>query len=102
MHLTLATTHWGTPGIGPLDAYRAADGRVQHVHLSNLSGNQQHRLPQQGELDLGAFLHTLGSDGFEGPIVVELHPDTLGHEEGEAGSRLKRTADFCRQALGPG
>jgi sugar phosphate isomerase/epimerase len=53
-HLTLDTTHWATFGIDPLTAYRAARGRVAHVHLSNFDG-REHRLPHQGELDLGAF-----------------------------------------------
>lgn len=97
--LTLDTTHWGTHGIDPLDAYRAAGERVVHVHLSNYDG-REHRLPHQGDLDLGRLLRALSEDGFNGAVSVELHPDALAFEDHTALRRnLSDSLRFCREYL---
>lgn len=99
-HLTLDTTHWATFGVDPLAAYRAARGRVAHVHLSNFDG-REHRLPQRGDLDLGAFLGALAGDGFAGTISLELHPAALSFSNGPRLRRnLAASLDFCRHHLG--
>lgn len=97
--LTLDTTHWATHGVDPLAAYRAARPRVRHVHLSNYDG-REHRLPQRGQLDLGAFLRALAADAFNGTVSVELHPDALGFPDDAAIRRnLRETVAFCRAHL---
>ncbi|MBZ0287595.1 MAG: sugar phosphate isomerase/epimerase [Anaerolineae bacterium] len=97
--LTLDTTHWATKGIDPLDAYRAAGGRVCHVHLSNFDG-QEHRLPHKGFLDLGQFLRALAADSFAGTITLELDPHPLGFADEEILRRnLQESYDFCREHL---
>jgi sugar phosphate isomerase/epimerase len=99
-HLTLDTTHWGTKGVDPLTAYRAAQGRVCHVHLSNYDG-EEHRLPQKGHLDLAAFLHALASDNFDGTISLEVGPDVLGYtDHTRLLQNLKDCLRFCREHLG--
>jgi sugar phosphate isomerase/epimerase len=98
--LTLDTTHWATKGVDPLDAYRAAGGRVCHVHLSNFDG-QEHRLPHKGHLNLGKFLRGLAADSFAGTISLELHPEPLAYTDEEALRRnLQDSVDFCREHLG--
>jgi sugar phosphate isomerase/epimerase len=98
--LTLDTTHWATKGVDPLDAYRAAGGRVCHVHLSNFDG-QEHRLPHKGFLDLGKFLRALAADSFAGTISLELDPQPLGYADEEILRRnLQDSYDFCREHLG--
>jgi sugar phosphate isomerase/epimerase len=97
--LTLDTTHWATKGIDPLEAYRAAGGRVCHVHLSNFDG-QEHRLPHKGFLDLGKFLRELRADSFSGTISLELDPQPLGFADEEILRRnLQESYDFCREYL---
>lgn len=97
--LTLDTTHWATKGVDPLDAYRAAGGRVCHVHLSNFDG-REHRLPHKGFLDLGRFLRGLRADSFSGTISLELDPQPLGYEHEETLRRnLQESYDFCREHL---
>jgi sugar phosphate isomerase/epimerase len=97
--LTLDTTHWGTHGIDPLDAYRAAGERVAHVHLSNYDG-REHRLPHQGDLDLGKFLRAMAAGGYMGTISVEVHPDALQFEDHSAlRQNLVDSLRFCREHL---
>lgn len=101
-HLTLDTTHWATFKIDPLEAYRAANGRVRHVHLSNFDG-REHRLPHKGKLDLGAFLRALAADGFAGTVCLELHPEALRFtNERSLRRNLSRSVAFCRKHLGHG
>ncbi|MBZ0278493.1 MAG: sugar phosphate isomerase/epimerase [Anaerolineae bacterium] len=98
--LTLDTTHWGTKGIDPLDAYQAAKGRVCHIHLSNYDG-REHRLPDQGRLDLDRFLRALAVDGYAGTISLEVLPEVLEFADEAALRRnLRRSVDFCRANLG--
>lgn len=99
--LTLDTTHWATKGIDPITPYKVADGRVAHVHLSNYDG-REHRLPQQGDLDLAAFLRVLAEDGYAGTVAVEVHPDALEFDNPRAlKQNMKDTVEFCRQYLAP-
>jgi sugar phosphate isomerase/epimerase len=99
-YLTLDTTHWGTHGIDPLDAYRAAGERIVHVHLSNYDG-REHRLPHQGNLDLGKLLRALAADGFEGTVSVETCPEALQFENHAVLRRnLSDSLQFCREHLG--
>lgn len=98
-HLTLDTTHWGTFGIDPLVALRAAGSRVKHIHLSNYDG-KEHRLPQNGHLDLAAFLREVSRMPFDGTVSVEVNPDALAFDNPQATRRkLKETLEFCRQHL---
>jgi sugar phosphate isomerase/epimerase len=97
--LTLDTTHWGTKGINPLDAYRVAGKRVCHIHLSNYDG-REHRLPHKGNLDLGRFLRALTADDFRGTISLELHPGPLEFSDDQALRRnLQDSLNFCREHL---
>ncbi len=97
--LTLDTTHWGTLGINPVDAYRAARERVQHVHLSNYDG-REHRLPHRGHLDLAAFLQALAADDFAGTVSLEAGPDVLeAPDENAIRRNLQASIDFMRQHL---
>ena len=98
--LTLDTTHWATHGIAPLDAFRAANGRVRHIHLSNFQGGEEHQLPQRGELDLTTFLRTLAAEGFDGQIVIEVNPRTLeAVDEDKLRANLAEAVAFCRGGL---
>jgi sugar phosphate isomerase/epimerase len=98
-YLTLDTTHWATFGIDPIAPLRAAGERVRHIHLSNYDG-REHRLPQTGNMDLGAFLQELRAMNFTGTVSVELHPDALAFDSLDATRRkLRETLDFCRQHL---
>lgn len=99
-YLTLDTTHWATHQIDPLDAYRAAAGRVAHVHLSNFDG-REHRLPHKGHIDLGAFLQALAADDFSGTISLEVYPDALEFYKADLTlHNLCESVAFCRAHLG--
>lgn len=101
-YLTLDTTHWATWGIDPIAPYRAANSRVAHVHLSNFDG-REHRLPHQGDVDLGAFLRVLAADGFSGTISLEVHPDALAfYNQDSLRRHLRDSLDFMRQHLNGG
>jgi sugar phosphate isomerase/epimerase len=97
--LTLDTTHWGTKKINPLDAYRAAAGRVAHVHLSNYDG-KEHRLPHKGNLNLKAFLSALAGDDFGGTISLEVHPSVLEFSQmARVRKHMREAVEFCRLHL---
>ena len=100
-HITLDTTHLGTWGLDPLEAYDRWGKRVKHVHLSNFDGSE-HRRPEDGSLRLGALLSRMASDGYSYSISLELQPDAL--EAGAPDSRivdlLRGSLYFCRKAVG--
>ncbi len=99
-HLTLDTTHWATFGINPVEPLRMAGERVKHIHLSNYENGREHRLPQTGELDLGAFLRELVAMDYQGSVSVEVSPDALAFDTPKAIRRkLRETLDFCRTHL---
>ncbi|MCY4081224.1 MAG: sugar phosphate isomerase/epimerase [Caldilineaceae bacterium] len=100
-HITLDTTHLGTWGLDPLEAYDRWGQRVKHVHLSNFDGSE-HRRPEDGSLRLGALLSRMAADGYSYSISLELQPDAL--EAGAPDSRivdlLRGSLYFCRKAVG--
>ena len=101
-HLTLDTTHWATFNLDPIEPLRMAGERVAHIHLSNYKQKREHRLPHEGELNLGAFLQELVKMEFNGTVSVELHPDALAFENPTATRRkMAETVAFCRQHLQP-
>ncbi|MXX26569.1 MAG: sugar phosphate isomerase/epimerase [Caldilineaceae bacterium SB0668_bin_21] len=100
-HITLDTTHLGTWGLDPLEAYDRWGQRVKHVHLSNFDGSE-HRRPEDGSLRLDALLARMAADGYSHSISLELQPDAL--EAGAADSRivdlLRGSLYYCRKAVG--
>jgi sugar phosphate isomerase/epimerase len=99
-HLALDTTHWGTLGVPPVEAYRVAREQIRHVHISNYVNGRQHRLPQAGELDLRALLREMANDGFGGLVVIELALDALASpDDGAITANLAATVAFCRKHL---
>ncbi len=103
-YLTLDTTHWGTHGIDPLEAYRAGGSRIRHIHLSNFANGRQHLPPHLGELDLRALLQQLARDSFSGQIVIELGGQSSAEnhksvQEGEMMRLLSEAVAFCRTIL---
>jgi len=99
-HITLDTTHLGTWGLDPLEAYDRWGQRVKHVHLSNFDGSE-HRRPEDGSLRLDALLARMAADGYSYSISLELQPDAL--EAGAPDSRivdlLRGSLYFCRKAV---
>jgi sugar phosphate isomerase/epimerase len=91
--LTMDTTHLGTWGIEPVEAYRQWRSRVYHVHLSNFNG-REHRRPEDGHLRLDRLLSELAADGYAGAVSLELHPDAL-----EAGRADERVLELLRASL---
>lgn len=100
-HITMDTTHLGTWGLDPLEAYDRWGQRVKHVHLSNFDGSE-HRRPEDGSLRLNALLARMAADGYSNSISLELHPDAL--EAGAPDSRivdlLRGSLYYCRKAVG--
>ncbi|MGI6209307.1 MAG: sugar phosphate isomerase/epimerase family protein, partial [Anaerolineae bacterium] len=97
--LALDTTHWGTRGVNPLDAYRAAGPRVTHVHLSDF-GPQEHHLPGTGQLPLASLLQAMASDGFSGTVSLELDPFKVAFtDRARLRQQLAEALAFCREHL---
>ena len=97
-HLTLDTTHLATWGVDALGFYKLARDKVVNIHLSNYRDGLEHALPWAGEIPLSRFVEHLHEDGYEGNLVIELHPGALGAKDEEAVRRnLARCAHFCRQ-----
>lgn len=99
-NITLDTTHLGTWGLDPLEAYERWGQRVKHVHLSNYNGDE-HQRPENGILRLDTLLSRMAADGYAYSISLELHPGAL--EAGASDSRivelLRGSLYYCRRAV---
>ncbi len=100
-HITLDTTHLGTWGLDPLEAYKQWGERVKHIHLSNFDG-REHRRPEDGSLRLDAFLARLAADRYRYSISLELQPDALeaGAPDEKVVALLRGSLEYCRRAAG--
>lgn len=101
-YLVLDTTHWGTWGMDPNEAYKALRERIIHVHLSNYDG-KEHRLPFSGRLKLEELLRRLREDAYSGIVAIELEPGAVGQgdwSDGHLREVLGEVAARCRGLLG--
>jgi sugar phosphate isomerase/epimerase len=98
--ITMDTTHLGTWGWQPVEAYARFAGRVRHVHLSNYDG-KEHRRPEMGYLHLDKLLALMAAEGYPGAISLELHPDALaaGQPDAQVIECMAGSLDFCRAAV---
>jgi sugar phosphate isomerase/epimerase len=90
LDLTLDTCHVAIRGLSLLPAYETLRPRLANIHLSNLSPHDpplsfpyarplltEHRVPEDGVLNLAAFLGRLRADGYGGPLTYEISPLAL-------------------------
>ena len=58
----------------PLEAIRRLGSRIVHCHIENMrTGVHDHLLPQEGDMDLGAYLQALAQAGFTGGLALDLY-----------------------------
>ena len=73
-HLVLDTSHAAVAKHDLVHVRKLFGERLRHVHLSDNAGKgwDSHLPPGEGVLDLDAFLHDLGTCGFEGTVSLEV------------------------------
>ena len=99
-NITLDTTHLGTWGLDPLEAYNRWGERVKHIHLSNFDGSE-HRRPEDGFTATGRFSwHDWPQDRYRYSISLELQPDALeaGAPDARVVALLRGSLEYCRRA----
>jgi sugar phosphate isomerase/epimerase len=58
----------------PLRAIRSLGAKIVHVHIENMvTGVHDHLLPQEGDMDLGAYLQTLDEVRFRGGMALDIY-----------------------------
>jgi len=58
----------------PLHAIAQVGGKIAHCHIEDMPvGKHDHRLPGQGDMDLGAFICALRDTGFDGAMALDLY-----------------------------
>ncbi len=58
----------------PIASIRQVGPKIVHGHIENMrSGVHNHLLPSEGDMDLPAYLSTLGKVGFEGALALDLY-----------------------------
>jgi sugar phosphate isomerase/epimerase len=58
----------------PLRAIAQVGEKIVHCHIEDMpAGKHDHRLPGQGDMDLGAFIRALRDAGFDGAMALDLY-----------------------------
>ena len=58
----------------PLSAIAQLGEKIVHCHVEDMpTGRHDHRLPGEGDMDLGAYIHALRKAGFDGPMALDLY-----------------------------
>lgn len=58
----------------PFRAIAQLGSKIVHCHISNMpKAVHDHLLPQEGDMDLSAFLAALSGVGFDGPLALDLY-----------------------------
>jgi sugar phosphate isomerase/epimerase len=96
-HVAFDTCHWAARG-DVFAVWEVLKGKVVHIHLANTAGTAEHRLPWDGEADLGRFLRKVKADGYAGHLTAELCPQALGDPDEDAvRRRLAEAAQWFRR-----
>jgi sugar phosphate isomerase/epimerase len=92
-HVVFDTCHWAARS-DLFAVWEVLKRRVVHIHLANGVGTSEHRLPWDGEADLGRFLRKVKADGYAGHLTAELCPEALGDPDEDTVRR--RLAEAAR------
>ena len=58
----------------PMEAVRTLGEKIVHGHIENLKrGVHNHRVPQDGDMDLAAYIAALKAVGFDGQLALDLY-----------------------------
>jgi len=75
----------------PLGAIRQAGRKIVHGHIENMrAGVHDHLIPQEGDMDLAAYLAALADTGFTGGLALDLYKYDYEAVAGEAVAYLRR------------
>jgi len=75
----------------PVAAILEVGDRIVHCHIEGMAaGVHDHLLPQEGDMDLEAYLEALNTAGYDGPLSLDLYkhdyevvaPDAIAHIRG--------------------
>jgi len=96
-HVVFDTCHWAARS-DLFAVWEVLKKRVVHIHLANTAATAGHRLPWDGEADLGRFLRKVQADGYTGHLTAELCPQALGDPaEDTVRQRLAEAARWFRR-----
>jgi sugar phosphate isomerase/epimerase len=96
-HVVFDTCHWAARS-DLFAVWEVLRRRVVHIHLANTTGTAGHRLPWDGDADLGRFLREVKGDGYAGHLTAELCPQALGNSaEDTVRQRLAETVRWLRR-----
>ena len=70
------------------------EGRLAHVHVSDVGEDGKIRLPGKGIFDFPEFLKRLDGAGFDGPLIIEVYKDDFLRAE-----ELKESCDYLDELL---
>ena len=84
-NVTLDLSHTATAGSDAMEMARVLGGRLAHVHLADGLGSvkDEHLVPGRGLQPCAEFLEMLATQGYAGPVVVEVGTRKLGAEQRE-------------------
>ena len=104
-HVTLDLSHTATAGMDADASLAMADElgpRLAHLHLADGTPTfmDQHLVPGHGEQPCAEVLHMLGSQGFDGSVVVEVNTRKMSPEDRRAA--LAESLAFGREHLATG
>ena len=97
-HVVFDTTHWARRG-DVFAFWEKLRHRVVHIHVANYARGSGHRLPCDGDIDMGRFIRSAYASGYRGHLTAELCPRALGDPcERVIRQRLSDTARWLRAA----
>ncbi|MGC9347561.1 MAG: sugar phosphate isomerase/epimerase family protein [Anaerolineae bacterium] len=74
----------------PIEAIHAVGDRIVHCHIENMAeGVHDHLLPQEGDMDLKAYLAALRDIGYEGGLSLDLYKYEYEKVAGDAIAYLR-------------
>jgi sugar phosphate isomerase/epimerase len=84
----------------PMEAIASLKGKIAHVHIENMeAGVHRHLVPQEGDMDMTAYLKALRDTGFDGALALDLYEQDYEAVAPESLTYLRRCLSSCDQIV---
>lgn len=69
--ITFDITHCAASGLDIIDTFDKLKDHVQNIHLSNYGNGNEHKLLEDGDIDIVKFMEYLRKIGYDGLLTIE-------------------------------
>lgn len=101
--VTFDVTHCAASGLDIIDTFDSLKGCVQNIHLSNYENGKEHKLLEDGDIDIVKFMDYLHKIDYRGLLTLEFDFENPNRNKvidfNDAENKLRETYQFISKLI---